>query len=188
LIAGDFLTALGRLIGQEEAHRHAQRFQPLDGIIFPESGILGREALAAFIYTTPLTYHETINADLWSEAPGDDTRIVAEALNTCLSKLTRFRGMAYRGFRPKGALDTFLEKYTPGALVIMPGFTSASRTREKAFAGNVLFTIQSRTGAITWYVSAEFMEDEIIFRTDTTFRVLHVERLRNRAIIELEEV
>jgi len=178
-------SAVVRIVGDYSAALFARKFQPLDQEF--TSGVFGYEALAMFVYTTPMNWHEEINTQLWSGFPEDHFVIYARTLNSALTKLPVHSGTAYKGYTPKD-FEGFVRRYQAGRRIEMLAFTSATRKPESAFSGDVLFTIRSRTGAIIWMWSADYREDEVVFRTNTTFGVLSLERFGNRAFVALEEV
>jgi hypothetical protein len=185
-MATEFTNALVALVGRELAERFSKKFEPLHEEVC--LGVLGYEALAMFVYTTPLEWHERINRELWNNRPSNEVLVFAAALNSGLAKAPPRKGLVYRGYAPPN-LDKFLRDYHVGQRKRMPAFTSAAIDPAKAFNGNVFFTIRSHTAGILWMWSADYGEtDEVVFPTGTIFDVLSVERRGDRAFIALEEV
>jgi hypothetical protein len=185
-MADEFSRALVALVGEELAERYSRKFEPLEREIC--LGVLGYEALAMFVYTTPMEWHERINRELWNDRPSNDVLVFAAALNSALAKAPPRKGLVCRGYTPAN-LEKFLSEYQVGQRKRMPAFTSTAIDAQKAFNGNVFFTIRSHTAGILWMWSADYGEtDEVVFPTGTTFDVLSVERRGNKAFIALEEV
>ena len=181
----EFREAVEEIVGTEDARRYAAQFEPLGESVHGE--VSGCEALAMFLYTTPMAWHEDINRRLWTGAPGSAVRLFERMLNSALSKQSRWIGLAYRGVTTDN-LEQFTGGYPVGHYVTARGFTSCARRIEGAFRGNVLFTIHSRTAAMVWMWKADYMEDEVIFQSGRTFEVLAVESRGDTAFIALDEV
>jgi NAD:arginine ADP-ribosyltransferase len=184
--AGVFFDALVGIVGGENAIRFARKFATLEKVF--ANDVLGYEALAMFVYTTPMPWHEQINKALWQRLPNKGVLTFADALNSALTKIPPYGGVAYRGFTADN-LDAFSKRYRRGHPIRMLGFTSASISPDKAFNGNVLFTIRSHTGGILWMWAADYGEtDEVVFPSGSLFNVISVERHEDKAFVALEEV
>jgi hypothetical protein len=108
----------------------------------------------------------------------------AAAVSRALSKLPNHEGIVYRG----GSLsDEMLSHYQVGTAVVHDAFTSASA--DSPFAGNVQFTIFSRTGKNIAKDSRLTRENEILFDKGATFRVIvhDVERHTGIHVVHLKE-
>lgn len=183
-----FHDAITYLAGLAEAERLFFRFSPLEASFFGD--ISNKEALAFYLYTTAQHHHKIINAELWSGYPSGHVAAIAAVLNQGLGKLQPFRARDAELFRGYNAddLDAFSAKYKPGTIVPFAGFTSAARSMDSAYFGNVMFTIRPLNARVIYYVSADFHEDELLFPSGCRFRVLDNERNGNRLAILLEEV
>jgi hypothetical protein len=136
----------------------------------PIFGLTDLEFLAIWIYTTPNDWHRQINEALWRRSPPSETMIFARILNDALRKLPSVMRTVYRGWY-SSSLDHFSRTYQAGHVFVWPGFTSTTRTAEKAYIGNVLFRIRSLTGRSLQGVGAEESEEEILFMAGTRFMV-----------------
>jgi hypothetical protein len=139
--AGVFFDALVGIVGRENAVRFARKFAPLEKVF--ANDVLGYEALAMFVYTTPMPWHEQINKALWQRLPNKGVLTFADALNSALTKIPPYGGVVYRGFTADN-LDAFLKRYRRGRPIRMLGFTSASISPDKAFNGNNIHTRRKR--------------------------------------------
>jgi hypothetical protein len=186
----EFLDILSRIVGAEDAQRHARRFGPLDHEMHGYSELLNYEGLAFYAYSTGMNWYDLINSDLWSRRPSKDVLAFRDVLNAALEKLPRYTingGTVFRGYQVDD-LDSFLQRYEPGKVVDFPGFTSAAYKQENAFGGNVLFMIRVLTARAIWYVAAQFGEFEVLIPAGKFFRVLSTERHGDIAVVTLEEM
>ncbi|UFZ06535.1 hypothetical protein LQG66_09660 [Bradyrhizobium ontarionense] len=162
------------------------RARLVDGI--DPAGLSAGDRLAIWIYTTEHSrWYQQINSELWSGHPSTAVREFARILNGALQKLPVHIGAVHRGYMSDD-LSKDLAKYTAGAIVDWPGFTSTSRDEDKALDGNMTFTILSRSGRVLGGYSDMPSEDEILFHAATKYRVLLVQRQNDDAVVELEEV
>jgi hypothetical protein len=160
----------------------------------PIFGLNEFERLAIWIYASSSTWHELINNSLWflhrSRVSVDaDVSIVAAVLARALRKLPRYRGFVYRGYYTP-YLDQFLRSsgFEIGNVCEWPAFLSTSRRPEKAYSGNVLFTILSRNGRTLGYYAPEPEDDEALFTSLSRFRVKAIGRRPQMAFIEMVEI
>ena len=153
--------------------------------------IFGRtdlERLAIWIYTTPNDWHRQINESLWRRSPPGDYAIFAQILNDALRKLPSVARTVYRGWQ-SNSLDEFLRTYQVGRVFDWPGFTSITRSAEKAYIGNVLFRIRSLSGRSMHGVGAEESEEEVLFMAATRFVVSEISvRGDGVVLVDLAEV
>jgi hypothetical protein len=183
-----FFDHLSAIVGANNARLYSKRFGPLNDKQYGE--ILNFEALAFYVYTTSLNWHNLINDQLWSDAPTLDVCAFRDVLNNALLKLPVHRtngGIVYRGYHASD-LRSFLERYEPGSTVHFPGFTSAAFKEEHAFGGNVLFIIRALTARAVWFLSANFHECEVLIPAGRDFAVMSTIHQGNRAVISLEEI
>jgi len=140
---------------------------------------------------TPLSvlcrFPEPALSDLWSGTPSLATIAFARILNDAINKLPAHVGSVYRGIESRD-LDALLASHHYGATVAWPGFTSTTLDRGEAYAGDVLFVIQSRTGRKLELYAHNHTEREVLFPPGTRFHVTFVDVDADGATIELEEV
>jgi NAD:arginine ADP-ribosyltransferase len=151
-------------------------------------GLTAAQRLAIWIYSNfTSNWYDQINRELWSATPSRAVVEFARILNGAINKLPTYAGSVYRGIESRD-LDALLEIHRYGATVAWPGFTSSSIDRGEAYAGDVLFVIQSRNGRRLGLYAHNHTEREILFPAGTRFHVTFVERDEDSAVIEVEEV
>jgi hypothetical protein len=183
-----FFGHLIKIVGEDNATLYSKRFGPLNEKQHGE--IVNFEALAFYVYTTSLNWHDLINEQLWSGAPSPEVCVFRDVLSHALQKLTIHKsnsGVVYRGYNVPH-LQSFLRRYEPGSTVHFPGFTSAAFKEEHAFGGNVLFIIRALTARAVWFLSANFHECEVLIPAGRNFAVTSTIHQGNRAVISLEEL
>jgi len=183
-----FHSALVQIVGAENAYSYSRRFMPLSGAF--TGALYNFEALAFYVYTTGLAWHEYLNAELWKDVPNPNCIVFRDVLNAALDKVPLYKargGVVYRGYRTEN-IEAFLKGYTPETNIVFPGFTSAAFTPEHAFGGNVLFIIKALTARAVRYVSANFYEYEVLIPAGRTFHVRDVQRSEGRAVILMDEI
>jgi hypothetical protein len=181
-----FCAVVQRLAGVEAAARLFKLFTPLDRIGGGTS-VYGYEHMAVYLYSTGMNYYATINGALWDGTASADILLFRDVLNEGLARLAVFRGDLYRGLNtPDPAL--FAQGYVPGQIVHFPAFTSGVQHEAEAYFGNVLFIIRAKTARQVWFLSADYLERELLIKAGTDFRVLTCETTGPKAIILLEEV
>lgn len=171
------------------ATRYASKFGDLDALGYTNN-ILGYEALAFYVYTTSISWHNLINKELWSGEPRPEIAAFTTVLDAAILKLPAYTlqgGLVYRGYNAPD-LSKFAGEYLVGSVVIFPGFTSAAFREETAFGGNVLFIIRSLNACAIWFLAADYLEDEVLFPTGCRFQVMNLERHPHRLAILLQEV
>lgn len=131
----------------------------------------------------------TINPALRGETPlTPEIQSDADDVSSVLAKLPPTSGTVYRGTQ---LTDDQLARYQPGTNVTEPTFTSSSLRADRAFGGNVTFTIDSVDGKYTAPYARQFApQEEVTFDRGTSFRVLsrEVDPATGRTEIELREV
>jgi hypothetical protein len=152
------------------------------------NGLTAADQLAIWIYSNfTSNWYSQLNNDLWSGAPSIATTAFARILNGAISKLPTHVGSVYRGIESRD-LDALLAIHHFGATVAWPGFTSSTLDRSEAYAGDVLFVIQSHTGRKLELYAQNHTEREVLFPPGTKFHVTFVDVDDDGATIELEEV
>ncbi|TIS65600.1 MAG: hypothetical protein E5W92_19850 [Mesorhizobium sp.] len=183
-----FLECVAKIVGIETAERYAKRIGDLDK---PHTNtILGYEALAFYVYSTGVSWHDHINGSLWSGNASPEVLQFVDVLNRALGKLPPYvlnEGLVYRGYRTDDA-EALAARYTVGQVVRFPGFTSAAFREEDAFYGNVLFTIRALTARRIWFLAADYYENEVLIPAGRSFQVVDVTTSYGRAAIFLDEL
>ncbi|WP_329071032.1 putative T7SS-secreted protein [Amycolatopsis sp. NBC_01480] len=138
----------------------------------PDVG-LGNEEVRALDHYTGMA-HQDLNSALRAGDTGALRTMdpeISEAVSG-LNKLPAHQGEVYRGIDiAPHDMNAFLDRYSPGASVREPAFTSADMNQ--AFSGNVEFVIQSTTGKdISWLKDASVGQSEVLFPPGSGFRVL----------------
>lgn len=115
-----------------------------------------------------------------------------DQLNIALEKLDVFEGLVYRGMElpPEATRQWVKQLTTPGAVFFDPGFLSATSNARAKFPGNIHLTIISKSGRPVQEFSKFAQEAEVLFRSNTKFRVLSVssDDEINRYDVALEEI
>jgi hypothetical protein len=151
------------------------------------NGLTAAERLAIWIYSNfTSNWYQQINDELWSGSPSAAVVAFARILNGAIAKLPTHVGSVYRGIESRD-LDALLAVHHYGAVVAWPGFTSTTLDRSEAYAGDVLFIVQSHTGRRLGLYAHNHNEREILFPAGTRFHVTYIEQDDDSAIIEVEE-
>jgi len=151
-------------------------------------GLTASDRLSIWIYSNFTTdWYQQINSELWSGAPSPAVVAFARILNGAINKLPVHAGSVYRGIESRD-LDALLAVHHYGATVAWPGFTSSTLDRGEAYAGDVLFVIQSRAGRKLGLYAHNHSEREVLFPAGTRFHITFVEQADDGAIIEVQEV
>jgi len=85
-------------------------------------------------------------------------------------------------------LDHFISSLSRNSPFVAGAFLSASRVPERAYFGNILFTIHSHNGRVLGYFSPEPEEEEVLFSPRSLFRVDRIDQQGGKALVELEEM
>jgi hypothetical protein len=94
----------------------------------------------------------------------------------------------YRGYTPPdwGQFVDYIDHV--GEPITWWGFLSSAKTPEKAFMGNVFFTIRSHHGRELGDYADKPAEDEVTFPAETQFLVVALEPVEGMLLVELEEL
>ncbi|MDN3359933.1 ADP-ribosyltransferase domain-containing protein [Actinomadura sp. DC4] len=145
------------------------------------------EELLAAVHSYTGGWHRDINLAL-REGPGrllSENAAHIDALRSALDELPAYEGVTHRG---ADLTPEQLARYKPGEVVREPAFTSTSAGLHSRLPGNTHFVVLSRTGReIGPLLSQAGHEREIIFRPDTEFKVLGVERKGGQNLVYLSE-
>ena len=121
--------------------------------------------------------YEKLNEKLRSSDPATRARVNVSrvVLNNALAKLPDHQGTVYRGlnFPHEQAREDFLARHKVGDVVQYSAFTSADVIQP--YPGQAKLIIQSRRGKRITDYSGDPTDDEVLFRTDSRFRVLDLE-------------
>lgn len=184
-----FLSIAGRVVGPNAAEACARKIGDLDAAHYPNE-IFGYEALALYLYTSTVGWHDEIDRALASERPDRDVSVFAAVLNGAIRKLPPYRwrnGLVFRGQRSDD-LQRLLADNPVGSVRLLPGFMSAALKAESAFGGNVLFIIRGLNARAIWFLAASFREDEVLFPARTRLRVERQDVYDGRAVLLMQEV
>ena len=106
-----------------------------------------------------------------------------DTLNEALKKLSPYGGYTVRGSNlPKSIRD----QHTVGNIVKYSAFTSTSLTR--GFGSSDMFVIKSKTGHYVGSYSGAYHENEVLFASDTKFKILSVDKVDGANQYIMEEV
>ena len=147
--------------------------------------LTGPELVAVFAYTH-LSYKD-INAQL--RAGGEmepNAAAIATVLDSALAKLPPYEGNVHRGADLHSPEQR--ARYARGNEVTEAAYTSTSRNFGQAFKGNTQWSIMSRTGRDVSFCSAIPKEQEILFPSNTRFKVLHNEKIGAETLVVMKEV
>ncbi|MFJ9362851.1 ADP-ribosyltransferase [Nocardia sp. NPDC101769] len=128
------------------------------------------EQSAIHRYTDPdADVFSDLNHRLRSELELDPAQQkLAADIASGLEKLPAYDGTVWRGTH---LTPEQLARYVPGAKVTEPAFTSSSRDSRRIFTSNVEFIIHSESGRDISALSARPGEQEVLFKSGTTFEV-----------------
>lgn len=174
-----FLDALKEMLSAESADLYVKSgayLKRLDKSISSQE-LTDAEAAALFSYTANGFF---VNAELYALSKGLATKdnpefikIYELFLNKALDKLPMFQGIVYRFSQSNLPID-FVEQLKIGAKVTFQPFTSTSKSAILRKNMYYEFVIQSKTGRILPF-SYKPTEDEVLFKSKTTFKVLNIE-------------
>jgi hypothetical protein len=112
-----------------------------------------------------------------------DMRVDAACCVSALRLLAAYRGPAYL---TSDLTDDIAACYTPGRILVEPGFTTATGRRPRA-EGNALYAIWSRTARRVAPLTDGEDPGVVMFAPGTAFMVLAAERTQDRWIVHLDE-
>lgn len=102
-------------------------------------------------------------------------------MNEALEKVESFDGPVFRGHPDRVSEEWIRSKYKVGEGVTEPTFFSTSTSESQALQrigpdkGNVYYAVDSKRGASIDPLSSHKGENEILFKSQTTFEVTTVE-------------
>ncbi len=118
-------------------------------------------------------------------------------LNYVLEKLPNVKDVVYRGcVLSKAQIERYKMAVEKKELLVEPGFTSASKSRKIAemfSKGNTIFRIISKSGksieALSFHgIQSPMNEQEVLFKSKTSFKALGVKNENGKFLITLEEM
>jgi hypothetical protein len=145
-----------------------------------KAGMLTSHELHHLKNYTGSGYRE-VNAALRKGEVGESLMQRVNAINAGLSKLPSYHGQVTRFAQLK---PEQWAKYEVGKTVEEQGFTSSSRRTDWGWSGGTKFIIQSKNGKDVSHLSHHPGEKEVLFRSNTRFRVTH----RDGKVVHMEEV
>jgi hypothetical protein len=123
---------------------------------------------------------------------GKDISAFGILLDECLSKLSNYQGIVFRGVGfPKYKIDEYLIKLSNSEYVTEKAFLSTSLKASEAYKyGTTTLRIFSKTGKAIESISKYQNEKEILFRYNTKFEIIAVDfdKENNKYFISLEEL
>lgn len=129
--------------------------------------------------------------ELLHESKGIKTSQYAKYLDYSLSKLPDFQGITFRG----SDLTSYeIKKYHKAldekVIIKEYSFLSTSRVKKQAnqYRKTVLFEIFSKNGKLIEKVSKFVNEQEVLFRKNSKFKVLSIEKIDSYVYITLIEI
>ncbi len=152
--------------------------------LLPRCGLTLDELLALTLYTG--SYYGSLNKAL-RQGRAESVKPFTDVLVSALKKIKPYTGTVKRGADlPAEAA----KKYSVGAVVTYPGFTSSSVGT--GFGGKYNFVIRSKTGRLIAPYSGSYGELEVLFPAGARFKVLSMKTSgvdkREQTEIVMEEV
>lgn len=102
--------------------------------------------------------------------PSADLQVIIDAINSGLEKIANTSELVKRGANLPPDL---LAQHCMGCLVTYPSFTSSSLA--EGFGSSQKYIIQSKHGKYIAPLSSHSGEEEVLFKTNTQFKVLNIE-------------
>lgn len=146
------------------------------------------EALAVREYTG--SFYNAINRYLrrGREPKNEMLNAYERVLNIAMSKLKSYSGPVFRGTdlteEQFGKYLAAMERKEP---FIEAAFFSTTSSMGQKFKGNTMYVVRSKNGKIVREISEFPTEDEILFKSGTSFKVVRAAEIEGKYEIELEE-
>lgn len=147
------------------------------------------------IYAYTEDHYESLNQKLRNGNPISEFGVY---LYDALGKLENYTSLCYRSIRcTEKQLQVYYTAFSKNEVIIEKSFLSCSKSKQISlyFSKSPLFRIVSKTGKEIEKISKHNIDDgqneqEVLFRCNTTFRVLAIEGqfTTNNIVITLEEV
>jgi hypothetical protein len=142
--------------------------------------------------------YKQLNADLRDGSPvSTKVKAVHEDLQKAFGKaapldepVTVFRGMTFTSVEDRQALlDSLANAQAAGEPIRVPGYTSTSTSKTKAFPGGVRLEIQARHGIDLAPYSKSPSELEFLLNHNSQFRVVSIESVPGKpTLVKLEQI
>ncbi len=150
---------------------------------FQSCGLSTAEVVAIIWYCG--SGYGSLNGALRSTDPAviEKYKPFKDTLNAALKKLSPYEGYTTRGSQLP---DSIRAQHTVGNVVNYSAFTSTSLTH--GFGGTDVFIIKSKTGRYVGSYSQSYSENEVLFASDTQFKILSVRKENGINQYVMEEV
>ncbi len=148
------------------------------------------EKAIIFAYTDARSQqHQILNEKLWA-SQGNDVSEFGRYLEASLEKLEPYRDMVFRGVPEYNCdIERYLKAYENKTIITEYHFISASKVQGIAQGfGRILFRIYGKNANIIEEISKFTKEQEVIFKRNTSFRVVKVTNNGYNTIITLKEI
>jgi NAD:arginine ADP-ribosyltransferase len=148
------------------------------------------EKAIIFAYTDSRSnQHQILNQRLW-ETKGLDVNEFGLFLETILDKLEPYRDMVFRGVQESHCdVARYIKAHDDKTIVTEYHFLSASKLVGVAQGfGRILFRIYGKNAKIIEKVSKFEREQEVLFKSNTSFKVVKVTNNGFSTIITLKEI
>jgi hypothetical protein len=147
----------------------------------------------AIIYYYTEEGYESLNETLRN---GEPITELGEFLNYSLSKLPDYRLLCYRTMIcSKLELKKYYKAFNDNSIVLESSFLSCSKSKllSLQFSESPLFVIKSKRGKeiekiAKFGIDSGQNEKEVLFRSNSSFKVLDIKEENNKIVITLEEV
>ncbi len=129
--------------------------------------------------------------ELLRDSKGKKNTKLGEYLDIALSKLPNFRGITFRGtYLTNYEISKYQQALDVKAIITEHSFTSTSRVKNQAdqYRKTAMFEIFSKKGKLIEKGSKFVKEQEILFRKDSQFHVLGIEKHDSYVYITLREI
>ena len=129
--------------------------------------------------------------ELLKESKGKKISKLGEYLDIALSKLPNFEGITFRGDNLSSyEIAKYQQALDSEITIIDPTFVSSSRLKNKAneYRRTIMFEIFSKNGKHIEKVSKFVNEQEVLFRRNSQFWVLDIEKRDSYVYIILQEI
>ncbi|MDO4763728.1 MAG: ADP-ribosyltransferase [Flavobacteriaceae bacterium] len=119
---------------------------------------------------------------------------IAETIDNGLEKLPKFKGIVYRGANlPMEVIDLYKEAFKNKGIIVEKAFVSAdllsSVLKNSHYLGNTKFYITSKNGRIIEKISKfNFTEKEVLFKSNTKFKITNFVKSEDNYLIVLQEL
>jgi NAD:arginine ADP-ribosyltransferase len=148
------------------------------------------EKAIIFAYTDARSkQHQILNERLWA-SKGTDMTEFGHFLYAVLDKLDAYRDMVFRGVQESYCdVERYIKAHEDKTIVTEYHFLSASKLAGVAQGfGRILFRIYGKNAKIIEKVSKFEREAEVLFKNNTSFKVIKVTNNGFSTVITLKEI